>query len=528
MKDMEFAFDAFILNTGTGELLRDGASIQIEPQVFDLLHLLVSSNGRVVSREEIFEAIWGQRIVSEAALSSRIRDCRKALGDTGKEQRFIKTVKKRGLKFVSKVTANVGDPVQTALPDLSGKPSIVVIPFNAVGQSEAEGFIAHGLTEDITSNLARFRGLVVFSRTTVSAAGDSENPIADLHNRHGVDLALRGSLQHFGQRLRVRAELIDAATETILLSEQFDRPYTPESQFDIQDDIAALVAARVGDLYGPTGQLVDRLVPAGRPNSWETIVWLARFHRYTDLRDPADHHEVTRGLERAVRVDPKSADGWAALARMKIEEYRMPYHFPPKLSLREESLEYARKAVQLDNRNELALVSLALAHFQRYETQEFESAAARALDVNPNNAFTLAEIALCLCCRSEFDRAVPLAQRAIELSPVHPGWFRFPFALGLFMSGNTEAALEEELRTPVPGFFWYHTHLAAFYADLDMLDKASAEVETVREIYPQFEKRLHTEAFVHCIGEPFYEHMAKGWRKAGFDIPSDPYVSGYR
>jgi len=453
---MKYTFDTFVLDTRTAELLHNGTPVPIEPQVFDLLHLLVASEGRVVAREEVFQAIWGERIVSEAALSSRIRDSRKALGDTGKDQRFIKTVKKRGLQFMVDV-ATLGDSpppraTEPALPDLSGKPSIVVLPFEALGPSEDEGFIARGLTVDIMSNLARFRGLMVFSHMTVLEVEGSETPVADLHSRHGVDLVLQGSLQHASQRLRVRVQLIDAATETILLSEQFDRPFTPESQFDIQDDIAALVAARVGDLYGPTGQLVDRLVPAGRPKSWQTIVWLARFHRYTDLRDPEDHHTVIAGLEGALRQDPDSADGWAALARMKIEEYRMPYHYPPKLSLRDDSMEFARKAVQLDNRNELALVSLALAHFQRYETREFEAAAARALDVNPNNAFTLAEIALCLCCRSEFDRAVPLAQRAIELSPVHPGWFRFPYALGLFMKGDTEGALQEELRCPVPGF----------------------------------------------------------------------------
>jgi len=526
---MIYKFDEFTLDIERLELLNVDKAVKVEPQVFDLLKLLVTSNGRMVPREEVFTAIWGDRIVSDTALSSRIKDARKALGDDGKTQRFIKTIQGRGLQFVAPVT-KVGqskpDP-SVSLPDLNGKPSIGVLPFTAIGTDTESTFIASGLTQDITANLARFRGLMVFSRATTNAISDSQSIVSELHDRFGVDLVLQGSLQRNESRMRVRVQLIDARTEADLISEQFDRPYAPESQFDIQDEIAAVVAARVGDLYGPTGQTVKRLQPEGRPKSWATVVWLARFHDYYTVRDPALHAEVTKGLESALEDDPNSSDGWAALSRMRIEEYRLPFHYPPKLSLRDEALEYARKSTQLDGNNDMALTSLALSHFLNFEVDEFEAAANRAVQVNPNNAITLAEIAMCYCLMSDFDRAVPLARRAIELSPVHPGWFRMPIACGLFMQGAVRAALQEQLQTPLVGYFWYHAHLAAYYADLGQIEKARVEVEATRQIYPFFEKRIHTEGYVLSVGKPFFDRMATAWRQAGFQIPTEPYESGY-
>lgn len=232
---MIYKFDEFTLDLERNELLNADKAIKIEPQVFDLLTLLVTSNGRMVPRDEIFAAIWGDRIVSDTALSSRIKDARKALGDDGKAQKFIKTIQRRGLQFVASVT-ELGqaalDPA-VSLPDLNGKPSIGVLPFKAIGPDPESTFIASGLTEDITANLARFRGLMVFSRATTKAISDSQSIVSELHERFGVDLVLQGSLQRNDSLMRVRVQLVDARTEANLISEQFNRPYAPESQFDI-------------------------------------------------------------------------------------------------------------------------------------------------------------------------------------------------------------------------------------------------------------------------------------------------------
>lgn len=526
---MIYSFSNFALDTDKAELRQNGAPVRVEPQVFDLLHLLVSSDGRMISRDEVFSAIWGDRVVSDAALSSRIRDARKALGDSGAAQQFIKTVHRRGLQFVAEVSSDMPrtSRLPKTLPDLKGKPSIGVLPFRTFGSSDEDLFLASGLTEDIAANLTRFRGLIVFSRTTTAAVKDSANPVAELHQRHGANLILQGSLQRTESRLRVRIQMVDAASEAILLSEQFDRPFSSALQFDIQDEIASLVAARVGGLYGPTGQMLDTIDRKGRAKSWETVYWLARFHRYTDMRDPTNLAEITAGLQAALAEDPDSSDGWAALARMRVEEYRLPFHYPPKRSLLDDALEFASKAVRLDAANDFALTALALVDFHNYETDEFEIAAEQAIASNPNSAFTLAEIALCYCLQNDFDRAMPLARRAIELSPVHPGWFRMPIACGLFMQGKVREALVEQLKTPVLGYFWYHAHIAAYYAELGQLEQAAAEVEAVRQLYPHFEERVHSEGYVLCTAKPFFDRMADAWRKAGFRLPDAPYDSGY-
>jgi len=173
---MLYVFGEFELDTRKVELRKDEIVVSLEPQVFALLLLLVENSERMVSRDEVVEKVWDGRIVSESAISSRIKFARRALGDDGRSQRFIRTVHGQGFRFVADIktiatqTASLAEPARPAdqpeKPFHNSKPSIVVLPFRLLGAPGPHLAIADAIPHDLIAALSRLRWLFVIARGT--------------------------------------------------------------------------------------------------------------------------------------------------------------------------------------------------------------------------------------------------------------------------------------------------------------------------------------------------------------------------
>ena len=173
--ELEFLFADHLLDIDRRELRRSGERVALEPQVFDLLVYLVRNRERVVSKDDLLEAIWGGRIVSELTITSRINAARKAVGDSGKAQRLIRTIPRKGIRFVGTVherqtlTAIVDTPPEIAAEPskpavaLSHKPSIAVLPFVNLGGDTEQKYFAEGVVDEIITALSRIHWLVVMA-----------------------------------------------------------------------------------------------------------------------------------------------------------------------------------------------------------------------------------------------------------------------------------------------------------------------------------------------------------------------------
>src|SRR5215212_5649342 len=246
------------------ELRREGEVVHVEPQVFDLLTFLIRNRDRIVSKDEILDTIWDGRIVSEAALSSRINAARKAIGDSGNDQIFIRTFHKRGFRFVADATELSDDApppgagngarpqaeaLAAALPAAApvasdqehGKPSIAVVPFQNLSQDSEHEYFAYGLTEDVVRLLGRNRWLTVMTRHTTAPGRGSEVDARALGAALGVRYLVEGSVRRHGERVRITAGLVSADTGTQLWSEVYDLHLA--DIFDIQDAMAKQIAA---------------------------------------------------------------------------------------------------------------------------------------------------------------------------------------------------------------------------------------------------------------------------------------------
>src|SRR5829696_5705815 len=227
---MAFVFGDNELDLRRHELRRAGEVVHVEPQVFDLIVFLVMSRDRIVSKDEILDKIWDGRIVSEAALSSRINAARKAIGDNGNDQIFIRTFHKRGFRFVADVSERADD-VETGAPNGAGtlrppaapdeasalasrsdngRPRVAVLPFENHGGDPEQEYFSYGLTEDIIRLLARNRWLSVLSRHSAAAFKGRDVDSAEIGAALGAKYLVRGSVRKSGEQVRITAELVDA------------------------------------------------------------------------------------------------------------------------------------------------------------------------------------------------------------------------------------------------------------------------------------------------------------------------------
>ena len=220
----------------------------VTPQVFDLLAYLIRHRERVVTKDDLVGAIWNGRIVSDAALTTRLNAARCAIGDSGEEQRLIKTLPRKGFRFVGQVRearevagSNPGDAPESApaVPE----PSIAVLPFaNMSGDPEQEYF-ADGMVEEITTALSRFKGLFVIARNSSFTFKGKAVDIKEVGRRLGVRYVLEGAVRKASGKVRITCQLIEAATGTHIWADRFERDMT--DIFALQDDVTLAVVSAI-------------------------------------------------------------------------------------------------------------------------------------------------------------------------------------------------------------------------------------------------------------------------------------------
>jgi TolB-like protein len=246
---LRYLFEEYMLDTDLRELRRGADVVSVAPQVFDLLDYLIRNRECVVSKEDLIKAVWKGRTVSDAALTTRLNAVRSAIGDTGEKQRLIKTLPRKGFRFVAKVqevqkrivegvhsAAHNGDATQTPAARLS----IVVLPFANLSDDPEQDYFADGVTESLTTDLSHIAGSFVIARNTAFTFKGKAVGVKQIGRELSVRYVLEGSVQRGGNRLRVNVQLIDAETGNHLWAERFDKSVS--DLLDMQDEIVSRLA----------------------------------------------------------------------------------------------------------------------------------------------------------------------------------------------------------------------------------------------------------------------------------------------
>ena len=334
-------FNDCVLDTDRRELRRGAALVGVEPQVFDLLVHLLRHRDRVVSKDELLAAIWHGRIVSESALFNRINAARGAIGDSGSGQRLIKTLPRKGLRFVGDVredrpAAAAGTPAgplaspPLALPD---RPSIAVLPFANMSGNPEQDYFADGISEDLITGLARIRWLFVIARNSSFAYRERTVDVGQVARELGVRYLLQGSVRRSGKRLRVTAQLVDAIAGGHYWAERFDKELG--EIFAVQDEITRNVAAAIEPHLLAAEGLRTLARSADDLGAWE-LVARAQTHFWRLTRE--DCAAAVEPLRRAVESFPDYAPARGLLGFCQVFSAHMGW------SDREQSLLPGRQA----------------------------------------------------------------------------------------------------------------------------------------------------------------------------------------
>jgi len=314
-----FRFGDFELDLDRYELRRGGEVVKTEPRVLEVLNYLITQRERVVPKEELHDSIWRDVYVSESALTTTIRDARRALSDSPAKARWIRTIYGRGFRFVGEVTVvDEHSPAEPAPPAPVSPPrrkSIAVLPFTDLSPARDQGHFCDGIAEELINTLTRISELRVVSR---AAAFDlrADGDLRDLGQKLDVDDVLRGSVRKDGERLRISVHLVDVRSGHHIWSEKYDRKVG--DIFALQEEIAE----------NTTRVLLGVLSDRNRNAIKSTPVRLDAYEFYLKGRAYLSH-KTTAALEAAVGMfeialefDSAYAPAYAGLADALAEMYK--------------------------------------------------------------------------------------------------------------------------------------------------------------------------------------------------------------
>lgn len=404
------------MDTSRFELHRGGECVSVEPQVFDLLLQLIENRDRIVTRDEIIEKIWKGRIVSDAAVSSRIKAARQAVGDNGKAQSLIKTIHRRGVRFVGDVlvetelakaaqaadtprsehVANMpGEPgrpeketagqvldervagVDLSLPKL---PSIVVIPFQMMGGEEGDRVVSDGLSLDIMTGLGRTKSLFVISRgTAFMFRGDAHDARA-VSAKLGVRYVLQGSIRLRGNQVRIHAALTDAVAGCEAWANQFNC-HVGEI-FEIPDEIVSDITSAVEAEIEHGERRRALLTPPSSLDAWSAY-HRGSWHMYQFTRE--GYVEAEHLFKLAAKLDPNASRVFAGLSFVHWQRAFLEIGKDREGEI-QQAFDYARHALLLDPRDPQGYWALGRAFLLRHDVDQAVEEIGRSVDLNPNFA----------------------------------------------------------------------------------------------------------------------------------------------
>lgn len=411
----------------------------------------------------------------------------------------------------------------TALPR---GPKIAVLPFLNLGNDPEQAYFVQGITDQIVTDLARFRALFVLSmQSTAKYQGQSAEP-QRFRQELGIDYLLTGTVQREGDQIRLSTRLVDAESGRIVWAEAYGNDLTPSNVFEIQEDVSQQVSTVIASSYGVIAEAGQTEAQRRPPKSFAAYDCVLRYYHYQSLFDPQEHAKVRACLERAVELDPDYSDAWAVLANIYAQEHRIGFNPRPELyDSHERALAAANRAVELEPRNATAQLMLANALFDRHDLDGFRAAGERAIALNPNDPEPLVHYGTRLVYMGEWERGLALVTKAIALNPEHPGWYQDPIIYYHYQTKDYERAWMEAQSQEVAGDIWWALFRAMILGQLGRSEEAQPVIDAALELKPDVRERLWDMARIWNVPDPDIEHIADGLRKAGLAIAPAPPAS---
>jgi TolB-like protein len=498
--------------------------VAMQPQVFDLLVHLLKHHDHVVSRDDLIALVWGGRIVSDSTLDSRINAARNAVGDNGKDQRLIRTIPRKGIRFIGAVCrqpdndppaapapADTGPPkLRLSLPD---RPAIAVLPFDNMSGDQEQDYFSDGISEDIITGLSKLRWFFVIARNSSFTYKGKAVHIRQVAAELGVRYVVEGSVRKNGDRVRITAQLNDAATGSHVWAEHYDRDLL--DVFAVQDEITdAIVMAIEPQIYAAEN-FRSRRKPPNNVDAWDLLM-RALSHHWRITRE--DSIAARALLEKAIAIDPNYGQAQALLATNYMFGVHLGWvDIATTVPLAERA---ALAAVTVDNEDAWAHTALGSVYFSTRRLDDSLAEFELALELNPNFAPAQGYYALALCYSGRWQDAYAATQRAIRQSPRDPTLAIYygvgAYAQFIGRNYHDAIALAREAtrhRGDLTGAYRVMTVAAGMAGQID---GAKAALRELRRTQPDISLAWIANA-LPWKNDADREHYLEGFRRAGLE-----------
>jgi adenylate cyclase len=524
-----FRFGEYTLDVVRGCLRTADREIELRPKSFGVLRYLVENAGRLVTKDELIKAVWPNVVVTDDSLMQCVSDVRHAIADDG--QIIIKTVPRRGYRFAVPVSCVATDAASAPAPHhppqplpyaplhagdgrVGDRPSVAVLPFANLNCDPQQDYFSDGITEDITTELSRFSDLMVIARNSSFQYKGKAVDIRQVGRELGARYVLEGSVRRSGDRLRITAQLIEAATGAHRWAERYDREL--HDVFAVQDEVARAIVAILAAHVNRAEIERARSIPPAACEAYDYYLRAEALFLDRNRRTKALLYEARRLLEQALAIDPEYARAAALLSQTHVLAYIDPfdgdYLSPDAL---DRALELAEAAVHLDASLPQARAQLGDVLIWKREHDAAIAEFERAFALNPN--FIDYRYARALIYAGEPARAIKVLEANIRLDPFQPlahslgfrGWANY-----MLKRYGEAVRLLRECVSRLPNIQWPHTWLASAYAQLGQLEEARKQAAQVLRINPGFTIQRHKRIMVHKDPKDV-QHRLDGLRKAG-------------
>jgi adenylate cyclase len=496
---LRYLFEEYAFDIDRRELHRGADLITIAPQVFDLLDYLIRNRERVVSKDDLINAIWNGRIVSDAALTTRLNAARSAIGDSGEEQRLIKTLPRKGFRFVGTVREARGpegevtdEPQKTrkAALTLPDKPSIAILPFTNLSSDPEQEYFADGMVEEIITALSRFKWLFVIDRNS--------------------SFTFKGSVRKASGKVRITGQLIDAVTGAHIWADRFERDL--KDVFALQDEVTAAVVSAIQPKL-----LQTEIATAARrrPENLSAYDCYLRAIQKYYLWTREGLAEALTLAHRALELDPRFGFVAAMAGVCHLRNVLLGYAIDPQFDCKQ-AARLLRLALSIDDSDPdtLAMACLVSA-FTIGDCESEIEMANRAVALNPNSSLAWTNRGWVYKIAALPEEAVRSFERAIRVSPVDP-------RLHLAFAGMGYAFIElrrfdeaivagKKAQRQNPSYSGAYRCLASAFAHLGRDTEAREAAARLLEVDPGFT----ISAWIARGGQSNAKLLTEGLRKAG-------------
>ena len=393
-------------------------------------------------------------------------------------------------------------------------PIIAVLPFEMLG--EGQPYVADGLTQQLTTELVRFRDLWVLPLGSVGRFREEQIDLQALKAEFGADYALEGNVTLAAEDMTISARLINLNTGRYDWVTSLKTGLNPAEIYDAQNTITHEIVGNLAGKYGLLSQSAMDVAKRRPPEHRDAYDCVLRYFAFQITIRLSQHADVVACIEQAVLLDPEYAEAWSILSNLYLQKVRYGLSTNPEIIPAAEKA--ARRAIELDPHSAYGQLMFANMLHTLGNIEGFKTAGNTALELNPNSVPVLAHYGMRLAFTGEWEDGLYLVDKAIKLNPVHPDWYYFPEVFHSYLNGNYDDALFALDKIDMPGFFWEPLIRAAVHGQMGNRTEANAAVDDLLRLKPEFAAQAAGLLSIWQFEDRFNVSVVEGLQKAGLDI----------